>query len=270
MASSTSSSGADVPPVLPSIPLSPEPVTAPADQSIGGLVREATAQMSTLVRAEVELAKTEVTAEVRKGVQGSVFFIVALTILLFSLFFLFFTLAELLALWLNRPAVVRHRVRDHGAVRRAVRRSSATRGCARSASRNGRSPRSRSRRRCCRRSAGASDNGAAHAPELSSTLTGVRPPFGPDPSSVAAARSVDPSRGQRQRDPPARRRVRRRPAGAVAARLPAVLVGVAAPAPGPGRAAVTGRWPSTCAATGTRTSHPAATTCGPSPATSPG
>lgn len=104
MASSTSSSGADVPPVLPSIPLSPEPVKAPSEQSIGELVKEATAHMSTLIRAEVELARAEVAAEVRKGVQGSVFFIIALTILLFSLFFLFFTLAELLALWLNRPA----------------------------------------------------------------------------------------------------------------------------------------------------------------------
>ena len=104
MASSTSSSGADVPPVLPSIPLSPEPVKTAADQSIGNLVKEATSHMSTLVRAEVELAKAEVTAEVKKGLQGSIFFVVALTILLFSLFFLFFTLAELLALWLNRPA----------------------------------------------------------------------------------------------------------------------------------------------------------------------
>lgn len=102
MASSTSSSGADVPPVLPSIPLRAE--TEPADQSVGALVKEATAQVSTLFRAEVELAKAEVTAEVRKGVQGSIFFIVALAILLFSLFFLFFTFAELLALWLNRPA----------------------------------------------------------------------------------------------------------------------------------------------------------------------
>ena len=100
MASSTSSSGADVPPVLPSIPLSPEPVTAPADQSIGSLVKEATSQMSTLVRAEVELARAEVTAEVKKGVQGSIFFIIALTILLFSLFFLFFTIAEVIAIWL--------------------------------------------------------------------------------------------------------------------------------------------------------------------------
>jgi uncharacterized membrane protein YqjE len=101
---SSSSSGADVPPVLPSIPLAPEPARSPADQSIGGLVKEATANMSTLVRAEVELARAEVTAEVKKGVQGSIFFIIALTISLFSLFFLFFTLAELLALWLSRPA----------------------------------------------------------------------------------------------------------------------------------------------------------------------
>jgi uncharacterized membrane protein YqjE len=100
---SSSSSGADVPPVLPSIPLSPE-VRSPDDQSIGGLVKEATAHMSTLVRAEVELAKAEVTAEVKKGVQGSVYFVIALTILLFSLFFAFFALGEVLAIWLPRSA----------------------------------------------------------------------------------------------------------------------------------------------------------------------
>jgi uncharacterized membrane protein YqjE len=96
VASPTSSGGAEVPPVLPSIPLSPEPVRSAGDQSIGGLVREATAHVSTLVRAEVELARAEVTAEVKKGLQGSIFFAVALVILLFSLFFLFFALAELL------------------------------------------------------------------------------------------------------------------------------------------------------------------------------
>lgn len=104
MASPTSSRGTDVPPVLPSIPLAAEPVKSAADQSIGGLVREATSQVSTLVRAEVELARAEVTAEVRKGLQGSIFFVVAATIALFSLFFLFFALAETLALFLNRAA----------------------------------------------------------------------------------------------------------------------------------------------------------------------
>ena len=103
MASPTSPGGAEVPPVLPSIPLAPEGPRSD-DRTIGGLVREVTTHLSTLVRAEVELAKTEVTAEIRKGVTGSVYFVVAAVIGLFSLFFLFFTLAELLALWLNRPA----------------------------------------------------------------------------------------------------------------------------------------------------------------------
>jgi len=104
VASPTSSSGTEVPPVLPSIPLSKEPVVPASEQSIGGLVREATSQVSTLVRAEVELARSEVTAEVKKGLQGSVFFIVALVVALFSLFFLFFALGETLALFLNRSA----------------------------------------------------------------------------------------------------------------------------------------------------------------------
>jgi len=90
--------------VLPSIPLAPEPVLPPAEQSIGHLVKDATTHLSTLVRAEIELARAEVTAEVRKGVQGSIFFVIALTVLLFSSFFFFFTLAELLALWVSRPA----------------------------------------------------------------------------------------------------------------------------------------------------------------------
>ncbi|OLT21254.1 hypothetical protein BJF78_34545 [Pseudonocardia sp. CNS-139] len=104
MASPNSAGGTEVPPVLPSIPLAPEPARSPEDMSIGGLVREATEHVSTLVRAEVELARAEVTAEVKKGLQGSIFFIVALTVLLFSLFFAFFALGELLALWLNRAA----------------------------------------------------------------------------------------------------------------------------------------------------------------------
>jgi uncharacterized membrane protein YqjE len=105
VASPTSRGGAEaVPPVLPSIPLAPEPVKPLSEQSIGSLVKEATAHVSTLVRAEVELARAEVTAEVKKGLQGSILFIVALVIVLFSLFFLFFTLAEVLAIWLPRWA----------------------------------------------------------------------------------------------------------------------------------------------------------------------
>jgi uncharacterized membrane protein YqjE len=100
----TSSDSAGVPPVLPSIPLAPEPIPSIDEKSIGGLVSEATKHVSTLVRAEVELARSEITAEVKKGLQGSIFFVVALTILLFSLFFLFIAIGELLSIWLNRAA----------------------------------------------------------------------------------------------------------------------------------------------------------------------
>jgi hypothetical protein len=91
--------GTEVPTPLRSIPLSAEP-SVNGDASIGGLVREASSHVSTLLRAELELAKQEVTAEVKKGVQGSVFFLVALTIVLFSLFFFFIAVAELLTIWL--------------------------------------------------------------------------------------------------------------------------------------------------------------------------
>lgn len=92
-------SSTEVPPVLPSIPLSAE-LAANGDGSIGALVKDATTHLSTLVRSEVELARSEVTAEVKKGVKGSVFFLLALTVLLFSLFYFFFFVVELLNLWL--------------------------------------------------------------------------------------------------------------------------------------------------------------------------
>jgi hypothetical protein len=92
------------PPAVPSVPLSPEDLPQLADASLGELVREAATHFSTLFRSEVELAKAEVTAEVRKGVKGSIFFVVALTILLFSLFFLFIAVAEVLAIWLPQWA----------------------------------------------------------------------------------------------------------------------------------------------------------------------
>lgn len=79
-----------------SIPLSEED-TGSDGQSIGTLVRDASTHLSTLVRSEVELAKTELTGELKKGLKGSAFFILALTVLCFSMFFLFFTLAEGLA-----------------------------------------------------------------------------------------------------------------------------------------------------------------------------
>ncbi|AXN47091.1 hypothetical protein DSM43518_02718 [Mycobacterium marinum] len=90
-----------VPSTLTTIPLA-DPHAMPAEPSIGDLIKDATTQMSTLVRAEVELARAEITRDVKKGLTGSVFFIAALVVLFYSTFFLFFFLAELLDTWLWR------------------------------------------------------------------------------------------------------------------------------------------------------------------------
>jgi Putative Actinobacterial Holin-X, holin superfamily III len=89
------------PSTLTSIPLT-DPHAGPADPSIGNLIKDATTQVSTLVRAEVELARAEITRDVKKGLTGSVFFIAALVTLFYSTFFFFFFLAELLDTWLWR------------------------------------------------------------------------------------------------------------------------------------------------------------------------
>lgn len=81
-----------------SIPLTETtPESIAAEQSLGGLIKDATTHLSTLLRAEIELAKIELFAEAKKGLLGSVYLIIALTIVLFSSFFFFFAVAELLA-----------------------------------------------------------------------------------------------------------------------------------------------------------------------------
>ncbi len=89
--------------VRPSIPLTPEQDVDRSD-SIGTLVKDATAHVSTLVRAEIELAKLELTKSAKQGVTGAAFFIVAGTIALFSLFFFWLMIAEILDIWLPRWA----------------------------------------------------------------------------------------------------------------------------------------------------------------------
>ncbi|MFY2861933.1 phage holin family protein [Mycobacterium sp. THU-M104] len=88
-----------VPSTLTAIPLT-DPHARPAEPSIGDLIKDATTQVSTLLRAEVELARAEITRDVKKGLTGSVFFIAALVVLFYSTFFFFFFLAELLDTWL--------------------------------------------------------------------------------------------------------------------------------------------------------------------------
>ena len=86
---------------IASIPLTADDPTAEA--SIGGLVRDATAHMSTLVRAEVELAKGELVKELKKGAFGSAFLIAALAVVCFSLFFLFMALGYGFSEWFGWP-----------------------------------------------------------------------------------------------------------------------------------------------------------------------
>lgn len=89
---------------VPYIPLSEESGPASDDQSIGTLVKDATQHLSTLFRAEIELAKSEAVGEAKKAAKGSVFFTIAGVIALYSSFFFFFFLGELLSEWLQRWA----------------------------------------------------------------------------------------------------------------------------------------------------------------------
>lgn len=67
-----------------------------AHPSVGTLVKEASTHFSTLLRSELELAKSEVKTEVKKGVAGSGMLAAAGVILALSLPFLFVAIAELL------------------------------------------------------------------------------------------------------------------------------------------------------------------------------
>ncbi len=87
----------------PSIPLVAEADVDPS-ASVGALVKDATVHLSTLVRAEIELAKLELTASVKTGVRGAIFFIAAGAIGLFSLFFFWLMVGEILDIWLPRWA----------------------------------------------------------------------------------------------------------------------------------------------------------------------
>jgi uncharacterized membrane protein YqjE len=62
--------------------------------SLGDLVRDATEQMSTLVRAEVELAKLELAATAKRAGMGGALFGAAAAVVLAALPFLFVSLAE--------------------------------------------------------------------------------------------------------------------------------------------------------------------------------
>ena len=87
-------------PKVSAIPL--EDVDASREPGIGELVRDATTQVSTLIRSETELAKTEITGSAKKAGIAAGLLGGAGVILAYSSFFFFFFLAELLDNWMPR------------------------------------------------------------------------------------------------------------------------------------------------------------------------
>lgn len=86
-----------------SIPMQTEDLTDTSG-SLGSLVKDASEHLSTLVRAEIELAKIEVGASVKQAARGSALFAAAAAIGLFSLFFFWLMVGEILDIWLPRWA----------------------------------------------------------------------------------------------------------------------------------------------------------------------
>lgn len=91
-------------PKVNSIPLTDSDTSRSGEASVGRLVSNASEQISSLVRAEMELAKTELAASAKKGGIGAGLLSVAGVIAAYSSFFFFFFLAELLSVWLDRWA----------------------------------------------------------------------------------------------------------------------------------------------------------------------
>ncbi|GAC80875.1 MULTISPECIES: phage holin family protein [Gordonia] len=87
-------------PRVPSIPLSDANLGADGEPTIGNLVKDATASASTLFRAELALAKSELVTEAKKAGAGSGLIIGAAVLLLYASLFFFVFLGFLLDVWL--------------------------------------------------------------------------------------------------------------------------------------------------------------------------
>ncbi|QRY62665.1 phage holin family protein [Gordonia sp. PDNC005] len=87
-------------PRVPSIPLSDANLGPDGEPTIGNLVKDATASASTLFRAELALAKSELVTEAKKAGAGSGLIIGAAVLLLYASLFFFVFLGFLLDVWL--------------------------------------------------------------------------------------------------------------------------------------------------------------------------
>ena len=84
----------------PSSPSGARTSSRPEEPSVGALVQSAMADVSTLIRSEIELAKAEVGKSAKKAGIGAGAFGAAAVLLAFSGIFLFVTIAEFLT-WLG-------------------------------------------------------------------------------------------------------------------------------------------------------------------------
>ncbi|WP_235831358.1 phage holin family protein [Gordonia zhaorongruii] len=87
-------------PRVPSIPMSDANLGRNGQPSIGNLVKDASANVSTLLRAEVALAKSEIVAEAKKAGAGTGLIAIAGVVLLYASLFFFVFLGFLLDIWL--------------------------------------------------------------------------------------------------------------------------------------------------------------------------
>lgn len=94
-------SGPQNPPQVPSIPMSDANLGRDGQPTFGNLVKEATASASTLFRAELQLAKTELVGEAKKAGAGTGLIIVSGVLLLYASLFFFVFLGFLLDIWLS-------------------------------------------------------------------------------------------------------------------------------------------------------------------------
>ena len=70
------------------------------ERTLGQLVADATADISTIVRSEIALAKAEITGEAKIAGKGAGLLAGAAFVALLGLVFLFHTLANVIAIWL--------------------------------------------------------------------------------------------------------------------------------------------------------------------------
>lgn len=90
----------DLTPKITGIPLSDVDSHEAGQNSISYLLKDASSQISRLVRTEIELAKAEAVQSAKKGGIGGGLLAVAGIIALYSSFFFFFTLAWIIDVWL--------------------------------------------------------------------------------------------------------------------------------------------------------------------------